>query len=125
MQYSDLIRIGSVYSGKDIKTERDVALKFEVIQDPSSKLTHEYSVYWHISGLHGIPKVYWHGKEGPYCVLVLDCLGSSFEAIVQMPRLDSRAVFTYAMQMVYLILKFMYLCFMLKLIQAFDPSVNT
>ena len=124
-QYSDLIRIGSVYSGKDIKTERDVALKFEVIQDPSSKLAHEYSVYWHISGLHGIPKVYWHGKEGPYRVLVLDRLGSSFEVIVRTPRLDSGAVFTYTMQMVYLILKFMHLCFMLKLIQAFDPSVDT
>jgi len=50
MQYSDLICIGSVYSGKDIKTERDVALKFEVIQDLSSKLAHEYSIYWHIVG---------------------------------------------------------------------------
>jgi len=125
MQYSDLICIGSVYSGKDIKTERDVALKSEVIQDPSSKLAHEYSVYRHISGLRGIPKVYWHGKEGPYRVLVLGRLGSSFEVIVQMPRLDSGAIFTYAMQMVYLILKFMHLCFMLKLIQAFDPSVDT
>ncbi len=90
------IHIGSVYLGKDIKTEREVALKLEVAQDPSSKLAHEYSIYQAISGLPRIPKVYWYGKEGPYRVIVLDHLGSSFEEMARMSMLDTNAIFTHA-----------------------------
>jgi hypothetical protein len=78
-----------------------VALKLEIAEGSDSKLAHEYSVYRAISGLPGIPQVYWYGKEGPYNALVLDRLGSSFEAMVRTPMLNSTAVFTYAMQMVF------------------------
>jgi len=78
------IHIGSVYLGKDIQTERDVALKLEVAQDlRQSNLAHEYNVYRALSGLPGIPKVYWHGREGPYHVIILDRLGSTFEKIAR------------------------------------------
>lgn len=100
------IGIGSVYLGKDIMTERDVALKLEVAQDSSSRLKHEYSVYQAISGLPRISKVYWYGKEGPYRVIVLDRLGKTLEEIVRTSMLDNHAVFTYAMQMVFLILPY-------------------
>ncbi|KAF8503826.1 kinase-like domain-containing protein [Russula emetica] len=89
---------GSVYLGKDIKTEQDVALKLKVAQDSSSNLAHEYSVYQAISGLSRIPKVYWYGREGLYHVIVLDCLGSTLEEIGQ-TCIDTNAVFTYATQM--------------------------
>jgi hypothetical protein len=92
-----------VYSGKDIKTERDVALKFEVARDSDSELAHEYSVYQAITGLPGIPRVHWFGREGPYRVIVLDRLGSSFEKIVR-TSIDTSAVFTYATQMVFIFL---------------------
>ncbi|KAF8498962.1 kinase-like domain-containing protein [Russula emetica] len=90
--------IRSVYFGKDIKTERDVALKLEVAQDSSSNLVHKYSVYQAISGLSKIPKVYWYGREGPYHVIVLNRLGSTLEEIGR-TCIDTNAVFTYAMQM--------------------------
>ena len=78
-------------------------MKLEVTQDLKSNLEHEYSVYKAISGLFGIPKVYWYRREGPYRVIVLDCLGSTFEELGRMP-IDTNAVFAYAMQMVFLFL---------------------
>jgi hypothetical protein len=113
------IRIGTVYLGKDIKTERDVALKLEVAEDSDSTLAHEYSVYRAISGLPGIPRVHWYGREGPYRVIVLDRLGSTFEEIGR-TSIDTNALFTYATQMVFLFLPYIY-TFMFIFIQAFDP----
>jgi serine/threonine protein kinase len=108
------IHIGSVYLGKDIKTERDVALKLQAAEDLSSNLAHEYSIYQAISGLPGIPKVYWYGREGPYYVIVLDRLGSTLEEIGQ-TSIDINAAFAYATQMVFLSLSFMHLCLCLCL----------
>ena len=56
-------------------------MKLEVAEDSSSNLAHEYSVYQAISGLLGIPKVHWYGREEPYRVIVLDHLGSTLEEI--------------------------------------------
>jgi len=108
------IHIGSVYLGKDIKTERDVALKLQAAEDSSSNLAHEYSIYQAISGLPGIPKVYWYGRKGPYYVIVLDHLGSTLEEIGR-TSIDINAVFAYATQMVFLSLTFMHLCLCLCL----------
>jgi len=112
------IHIGSVYLGKDIKTEQDVALKLEVTQDLSSNLVHKYNVYQALSGLSGIPKVYWYGREGPYHVIVLDRLGSTLKEI-GWTSIGTNAVFTYAVQMVFLFLTYIYLL-MFMYIQAFD-----
>ena len=89
-------------------------MKLKVAQDSSPKLVHEYSIYWAISELPGIPRVYWYGREGPYHVLVLDHLSSTFEAIVRTSTLNTSAVFTYATQMVSLFLPYN-LCFCLFL----------
>lgn len=89
--------------GKYVKAERDVALKLEIAEDSSSNLAHEYSIYQAISGLPGIPKVYWYGREGPYRVIVLDRLGITLEEIGRM-SIDTNVVFAYAIQMVFLFL---------------------
>jgi hypothetical protein len=94
-------------------------LKLEVTQDLSSNLVHKYNVYQALSGLSGIPKVYWYGREGPYHVIVLDRLGSTLEEIGR-TSIGTNAVFTYAAQMVFLFLTYIYL-FMFMFIQAFDP----
>ena len=94
-------------------------MKLEIAQDSSSNLAHEYSVYQAISGLSGIPKVYWYGREGPYHVIVLDRLGNTFEEIGR-TSIDTDAVFTYATQMVLLFLSYDY-TFMFTFIQGFDP----
>lgn len=117
--YDIQICIGRVYLGKDIKTEREVALKLEVAEDSSLKLLHEYNVYKAISGLPGIPRAYWCGREGPYYVLILDRLGHTLEAIARTSMLNTSAIFTYAMEMVFLFI-IIYLS-MLIFFQAFNP----
>ena len=87
-------------SGKDIKKERDVAVKLEVALEWSSKLEREYNVYQAISGIRGIPKILWYGMEGRYNVMVLSRLECTFEEMARLGVLNAHAVFTYAKQMV-------------------------
>jgi hypothetical protein len=107
--------------GKDIRTKREVALKLEVAQDSSSNLAHEHRIYQALAGLPGIPRAHWYGREGPYHVIVLDRLGSTFEEIGQM-SIETSVLFTYSCQMVFLFLNYIYaFMFMFMFIQAFDP----
>ena len=78
-------------------------MKLEVAEDSSSNLVHEYSIYQAISGLPGIPKVHWYGREGPYRVIVLNRLGSTLEEIGR-TSINTNTVFAYAIQMVFLFL---------------------
>jgi roadblock/LC7 domain-containing protein len=91
-----------VYLGRDIKKERDVAVKLEVALEGSSKLEREYDVYRAISGMRGIPKMLWYGMEGRYNVMVLSRLGCTLEEMARVNVLDAYAVFSYAKQMVLL-----------------------
>jgi len=91
---------GSVYLGKDIKTEAKVALKIGNPDQLPSGLSHEYNVYTSISGSTGIPSVHWYGKESQYEVLVLDHLGTSLSNLINEDRIDDGEVFLYASQMV-------------------------
>ncbi|KAF8256633.1 kinase-like domain-containing protein [Lactarius quietus] len=63
---------GNVYLGWDIKTGQDVALKLEPMQ----------SVYKVLSNVAGIPTMHWFGREEPYNVIILDCLGYMLEEAV-------------------------------------------
>ena len=76
-------------------------MKLKVTQDSSSNLVYNYSIYQALSGLSGIPKVYWYGREGLYNVIVLNHLGSTFEEIAQ-KSIDTKAVFAYVILMVFL-----------------------
>ena len=89
-----------VYLGRDIKKERDVAVKLEVALEGGSKLEREYEVYRAISGMRGIPKMLWYGMEGRYNAMVLSRLGCTLEEMARLSVLDAHAVFTYAKQMV-------------------------
>ncbi len=66
---------------------------------------HKYSIYQAILGLSGILKVYWYRREGPYHVIVLNCLGSTFKEIGQ-TFINTNAIFTYITQMVFLFLTY-------------------
>jgi hypothetical protein len=48
--------------------------------------------------------VYWYGREGQYHIIVPDPLGSTFKKMIQISMLNTNAIFTYAMQMVFLFL---------------------
>ena len=93
--------IGSVFSGRDIRTGAEVALKIGSAGQSHSRLNHEYNVYMAIGGSVGTSSVLWYGKEGLYEVIVLEYLGNSLDDLVNERQLSQREVFSYASQMVY------------------------
>ncbi|KAF8264747.1 kinase-like domain-containing protein, partial [Lactarius quietus] len=90
---------GDVYSGKDIKTGAEVALKIGHADVSSSRISHEYNVYNSITGGIGIPPVRWYGKEGAYEVIVLEYLGTSLGELSSAQQLDRTKTFFLAPQM--------------------------
>ena len=97
---SFLSSLGSVYLGRDIRTDIEIAVKFGRADDPSSRLRHEYDVYTKVAGGVGIPSVRWYGKEGQYEVIVMDHLGTSLDDLMSGGQIDQEKVFQYAPHMV-------------------------
>ncbi len=85
--------LGKVFSGRDIRMGRDVAVKLEDVQESNPKLTHEYNIYRNISGISRIPKARWYRREGSYSILILDWLGSTFDTLAQESALNTNAIF--------------------------------
>jgi serine/threonine protein kinase len=92
--------LGSVFSGKDIRTGADVALKIGYTNHSSSSLSHEYDVYMTITGNTGIPSVHWFGEEGQHKVIVLEHLGTSLGDLISEQQFSLRKTFVYTLQMV-------------------------
>jgi hypothetical protein len=95
-----LSSLESVYLGRDIRTEVEIAVKIGCADDPSSRLRPEYNVYTEIAGGIGIPPVHWYGKEGQYEVIVMDHLGTSLDDLVSKRQIDQEKIFQYTPQMV-------------------------
>lgn len=74
---------GDIYLGRNTVTGEEVAIKLESHRCRHPQLSYEYRVYrilrYRNSGITGIPRVHWFGREGDYNVLVLDLLGPSLE----------------------------------------------
>ena len=70
---------GEIYSGVNIKTNEEVAIKLEPIRTKHPQLLYETKLYRVIQGGVGIPNVHWYGIEGDYNVMVIDLLGPSLE----------------------------------------------
>ena len=84
--------------GKDIKKQKEVALKVE--RRESSELYHEYQIYKDLVGCPGISRAFWYGIEGLYNVLVMDLHKFSLDDMVREAPLDSQTVVSFATQMV-------------------------
>ena len=97
--YSLNFTTGSVYFGKDIKKDKEVALKVER-RGSTSDLYHEYKIYKDLAGCPGISRVYWYGIEGPYNVMVIDHHQLSLDDMVRQAPLDPHTVVSFASQMV-------------------------
>lgn len=91
--------IGRVYVGKDIKTDKEVALKVEH-HEGSKSLYHEYQIYKDLAGCAGISRAYWYGIEGPYHVLVIDRYQLSLDDMVRQAVLEPQTTVLFATQMV-------------------------
>ncbi|KAL7814204.1 casein kinase 1, delta subunit [Trichoderma aethiopicum] len=70
---------GMVYSGVDLQSGTEVALKLTHIRDEHEALEGENQAYVALAGGVGIPHVLWFGQECEYHVLVHELLGPSLE----------------------------------------------
>ena len=70
---------GKLYSGNNLKTGDEVAIKMERTDAKYPMLQYEASVYKKLIGNQGIPTIHWYGVEGEFNVLVMDILGPPLE----------------------------------------------
>ncbi|KFA70960.1 hypothetical protein S40288_10293 [Stachybotrys chartarum IBT 40288] len=70
---------GIVYSGTDLQSGEEVAIKLTYIRQNPEVLQGEKDTYDALSGGVGIPRVHWYGQECDYYALVHDLLGPSLE----------------------------------------------
>lgn len=70
---------GVIYEGVNMLNNYPVAIKFEPRKADAPQLRDEYRTYKLLSGLPGIPSVYFFGQEGLHNILCIDLLGASLE----------------------------------------------
>ncbi|WOG94165.1 hypothetical protein DCAR_0313458 [Daucus carota subsp. sativus] len=70
---------GEIYSGTNMRTNEEVAIKLESVKTKHPQLLYESKLYAHLHGGTGIPDIKWFGVEGDYNVMVMNLLGPSLE----------------------------------------------
>ena len=68
---------GDLFSGINLKTGEEVAIKLEQANNKTPMLQYEAKIYEKLSGEVGIPQLLWYGVEGDYNIMVIDILGPS------------------------------------------------
>jgi serine/threonine protein kinase len=76
---SDLKANRSSGKGRDLQSGQDVAMKLEEIKFGSSFLRDEIEIYDELAGGPGVPRVYWHGEECEFKIMVFELLGPNLE----------------------------------------------
>ena len=69
---------GKIFSGKNINTNEDVAIKIEEYSE-NSMLENEAKIYNYLRDKYGIPSLKACGKEGNYYYIVINLLGKSLD----------------------------------------------
>jgi len=70
---------GEIYSGYNIHTGEDVAIKLESRFSGYSHLQNEYKMYQSLGTQIGIPHCKWFGTERDYSIMTMTLLGASLE----------------------------------------------
>lgn len=70
---------GEIYSGEQVITKEEVAIKLESVQTRPPQLHLESKIYSLLMSATGFPSLKWYGVEGDYNVMVIDMLGKSLE----------------------------------------------
>ncbi|KAK4034626.1 kinase-like domain-containing protein [Parachaetomium inaequale] len=73
---------GLVYSGTDLSSGEEVAIKLTFVRDNPEVLRGEKETYEALDGGVGIPRVHWFGQECDFYALVIDALGPSLEDLL-------------------------------------------
>jgi len=92
------------YSGENIVTHEEVAIKLECVKTKPPQLHIEAKLYKLMSGGIGIPQVRWCGYEGEYNVMVMELLGPSLEDLFNFcsRKFSLKTVLLLADQMVFI-----------------------
>ncbi|KAG1443621.1 hypothetical protein G6F56_010607 [Rhizopus delemar] len=80
---------GIIYQGLNLLTQQSVAIKFESKKSGIPQLKHEFKTYQALTGILGVPDVYYFGQEGLHNILVIDLLGPSLEDLFEIDRVQS------------------------------------
>ena len=70
---------GTIYKGKNIRSEEYVAIKIESIKSGTNLLKNESTIYQYLLNINGVPKVKWFGKDEKNYYMVINLLGESLE----------------------------------------------
>lgn len=70
---------GEIFSGQNLKTNKEVAIKLELMSNKHLQLLKEAKIYLSLQGGTGIPKMHYFGTQGKYNFLVMEKLGPSLE----------------------------------------------
>ena len=74
---------GDIYSGTNVDTKENVAIKLEPARRRSPMLQNEFNIYSILNSkdaikqTENVPKAYWFGREGDFNVLIMELLGSN------------------------------------------------
>lgn len=75
---------GTVYSGINIQTKEEVAIKVEKIQNEEMRsVFREVQFLKRLENIKGVPKVYWSGSIGQYDIMVLTLLGKDLASFLK------------------------------------------
>ena len=75
---------GTVYSGVNIETKEEVAIKIEKIdKDDMRSVFREVQFLKRLESVKGIPKLFWHGSEGRYDIMVMSLLGKDLSGYLK------------------------------------------
>jgi hypothetical protein len=73
---------GSIYKAVNIRTNENVAIKIELIEDDLKLLKYESNIYRILSDVDGVPKIKWYGKDNLYYYMVIDLFGDSLQELL-------------------------------------------
>lgn len=73
---------GTIYKGVNTRTNEDVAIKKDDINNQPSLLKNETIIYNHLKNVQHIPTLKWFGKDTNNYYLVIELLGRSLENVI-------------------------------------------
>jgi len=80
---------GSIYKGKNIRTNEEVAIKIESIDNDIKLLKNESIIYQYLLNTSGIPSIKWYGRDEENYYMVINLLGKSLQEIKNKHKLFS------------------------------------
>ena len=71
---------GSIYKGRNVRTNEQVAIKVEPLKHETNLLKNEARIYQYLKGCMGIPQVKWFGVDDANNYMVINLLGESLQS---------------------------------------------